>query len=82
MPVNKLVISNGKVQFIHDDELATAFKSHGDMNIRRASHVEPVEGGKWECDLSPVGGPRIGTFETREAALECERSWLMNNNWR
>jgi hypothetical protein len=82
MPVNKLIVVNGRVKFIHDDELATAMLKHGEMEISRASHVEPVSGGRWECDLSPVGGPKIGTFATREAALECERAWLIDNTWR
>ena len=30
--------------------------------IRRASHVEPDEAGRWWADLSPVGGPRLGPF--------------------
>jgi hypothetical protein len=44
--------------------------------IRRASHVEPDPGGRWWADLSPVGGPRLGPFPARSAALAAEQSWL------
>ena len=29
----------------------------GSIKIRRGSHVEPVEGGKWIADMKPVDGP-------------------------
>jgi hypothetical protein len=48
----------------------------GTPAIRRASHVEPDEHGRWWADLSPVGGPRLGPFLTRSPALNAERAWL------
>jgi len=48
----------------------------GVLVIRRASHVEPDEDGRWWADLSPVGGPLVGPCATRSAALEAERAWL------
>jgi len=48
----------------------------GDLSIRRASHVEPDERGQWWADLSPVGGPTLGPFDQRGAALTAERQWL------
>ena len=37
----------------------------GTPSIRRASHVEPDEQGRWHADLSPVGGPFLGPFDRR-----------------
>jgi hypothetical protein len=51
-------------------------------DIRRASHVEPVAGGKWTADMSPVGGPVLGPFETRSLALDAEVAWLNENEWK
>lgn len=76
---NKVIIENGRARFIHDDDLARAMARHGDLNISRASHVEPTPEGKWEVDLTPVGGPKVGTFIRREWALAFERNWLMRN---
>ncbi len=42
----------------------------------RASHVEPAPGGGWTADLSPVGGPTLGPFPLRSAALAAEAAWL------
>ncbi len=52
----------------------------GRMKIRRGSHVEPVDGGKWIADLSPVDGPTLGPFVFRSKALAAERRWL-ERNW-
>jgi len=52
----------------------------GVLSIRRASHVEPDAEGRWVADLSPVGGPPLGPFGLRSAALEAERAWL-EENW-
>lgn len=49
----------------------------GQLTIRRASHVEPDETGRWWADLSPSRGPRLGPFETRSAALLAEEEWLI-----
>ncbi len=48
----------------------------GAVSIRRASHVEPGDGGKWYADLSPSGGPTLGPFQLRSEALNAERDWL------
>jgi len=52
----------------------------GDLTIRRASHVEPDERGQWWADLSPVGGPLLGPFDRRGAALAAEERWL-DSHW-
>lgn len=51
----------------------------GPLTIRRASHVEPDETGRWWADLSPSNGPRLGPFETRSAALLAEEAWLITH---
>jgi hypothetical protein len=48
----------------------------GELCVRRASHVEPDEAGRWWADLAPVGGPRLGPFRLRSAALQAETAWL------
>ena len=50
----------------------------GTVSIKRASHVEPDEEGRWIADLSPLGGPRLGPFALRSEALEAEAAWLDN----
>jgi hypothetical protein len=50
--------------------------SLGLLSIRRASHVEPDNQGRWWVDLAPVGGPRLGPFLKRSEALDAERAWL------
>jgi hypothetical protein len=50
--------------------------SLGAVTIRRASHVEPDENRRWWADLSPRGGPRLGPFSHRSAALAVELAWL------
>lgn len=32
--------------------------------------------GWWVADMSPSGGPLLGAFPTRQAALDAERAWL------
>lgn len=51
----------------------------GKLQITRASHVEPDQDGRWLADLSPVGGPTLGPFEQRSAALAAEVGWLRAN---
>ncbi|MFZ5828501.1 MAG: hypothetical protein ACOY3P_00350, partial [Planctomycetota bacterium] len=48
----------------------------GTQTIRRASHVEPDEFGRWWVDLAPVGGPRLGPFSARSEALAAEVQWI------
>jgi hypothetical protein len=48
----------------------------GELSIRRASHVEPDDSGRWWADLAPVGGPRLGPFAMRSQALDAEQVWL------
>jgi hypothetical protein len=53
-----------------------SLSSLGEVSIRRASHVEPDDKGRWWVDLSPVRGPMLGPFAQRSEALEAEHKWL------
>jgi hypothetical protein len=48
----------------------------GILSIRRASHVEPDERGRWWADLRVSGGPKLGPFALRSTALTVELRWL------
>jgi hypothetical protein len=48
----------------------------GEVEVSRASHVEPDDRGRWWADLSPVGGPVLGPFALRSTALRAESEWL------
>jgi hypothetical protein len=64
----------GGVRCLYNEAVDLA--SLGAVSIRRASHVEPDESGKWWADLSPMRGPRLGPFTLRSQALDVERLWL------
>jgi hypothetical protein len=78
------VFEDGTVQFIYNDELRPLLDI-GDARIERASHVEPgdptkgQDALKWYADMHPVGGPVLGSFDTREQALAEEVSWIEAN---
>jgi hypothetical protein len=64
----------GRVRLVYTESLDLT--SLGPPTIRRASSVEPDEGGRWHADLGPVGGPVLGPFWRRSDALRAERCWL------
>ena len=64
----------GGVRCVYDEALPLS--EFGQLIIARGSHVEPTEIGHWTADLSPVGGPLLGPFESRSGALAAERDWL------
>jgi hypothetical protein len=71
----QLIISNqGIVSCVYAESLDLA--SLGRLSITRGSHVEPDDNGQWRVDLSPVGGPVLGPFTLRSAALAAEHEWL------
>ena len=69
-----IVGGDGNARCIYGEELNLA--ALGEIQIRRASHVEPDQSGQWWADLSPVGGPNMGPFTHRSLALEAEITWL------
>lgn len=69
--------TDGTVEGVYDDAMIPVLSALGRPLIRRAGHVE--EDGftiGWQADLSPIGGPVLGPFASRRAALEAERDWL------
>ena len=73
-----IIDSRGNCRCVYDE--AIPLPALGRIKIRRGSHVEPVPGGKWMADMSPVGGPLLGPFPFRSQALSAERRWL-EKNW-
>ena len=72
---------DGTIAAIHDDVLADLYEE-GKTEVKRASHVEPVDGGEqvnWVADMSPVGGPKLGPYRLRSEALGAEKTWLESN---
>jgi len=75
----QLVIEpKGTVRCIYSEQIDLA--AIGSPTITRASHVEPDQQGRWQADLSPVGGPLLGPFVIRSEALAAELVWL-EANW-
>ena len=73
-----LIHPDGSARCVYDE--AIDLTSLGDISIRRGSHVEPNEEGKWIADLSPLHGPELGPFPNRSEALSAEITWL-NEHW-
>ena len=69
-----IIQADGVVRFVYDETLDLT--TLGPLDIRRASHVEPTDDGRWTADLSPVDGPSLGPFTTRSEALVAEQEWL------
>ena len=68
------VSESGWIKAVHHDALV--WQRLGSVSIQRGSHVEPNANGEWTADLSPVGGPVLGPFTKRSAALAAEVRWL------
>lgn len=68
------IAPGGQVRGLYDE--AIDLTTLGRPRIVRASHVEPDDRGRWQADLAPVGGPLLGPFVTRSAALAAEAAWL------
>jgi hypothetical protein len=69
-----IITSRGTTTFIYTEMLDLSVL--GRPCIRRASHVEPDERGRWWADLGPVEGPRLGPYDRRSDALAAELAWL------
>ena len=69
-----VVDAGGDVRCVYGEELD--LREFGKLQITRASHVEPDAEGYWWADMGPVGGPVLGPFAERSAALSAERAWV------
>ena len=69
-----LVTPAGRIRCVYGDALD--LRALGRLEIRRGSHVEPDGEGQWSADLAPVGGPVLGPFDRRSAALAAEVATL------
>jgi hypothetical protein len=69
-----MIEASGNCRCIYSE--AIDIRQIGEARIRRGSHVEPTDDGRWTADLSPVNGPVLGPFSTRSAALAAEVAWL------
>ena len=68
--------AEGNLQFLYDDALKF-LEQHGDVQIIRASDVDPDAQGNWWADLSKSGvDVKLGPFVTRREALQAERNYL------
>src|SRR5262245_17016600 len=74
-PAMQLIVqTDGVIRCLYEEALDLG--ALGALAITRASCVEPGEHGNWLADLAPVGGPVLGPFAIRSAAIAAERDWL------
>lgn len=69
-----IILNDGSARCVYGESIN--LHALGQTDIRRASHVEPNTDGQWMADLSPVGGPILGSFMDRSQALAAETEWL------
>ena len=72
--IELLMTTHGIVRAIYTEVIP--IQVLGQVQIQRASHVEPDAAGRWWADLSPSGGPYLGPFTYRSEALQAEHDWL------
>ena len=69
-----VVQRDGLVRCVYGESIDLSAIGH--LDIRRGSHVEPDDNGRWLADLAPVDGPTLGPFLNRSKALTAELKWL------
>lgn len=75
-----MTVFNGELKTIYNDEFLPFFNKLGEVSTTRASYVEPIPGSTdWSIDLTPVGGPILRPFKTRDEAIQTEINWLLEN---
>lgn len=72
--IELLITTQGTVRAIYTEVIP--IQVLGQVQIQRASHVEPDSAGEWWADLSPSDGPLLGPYPCRSAALQAEHDWL------
>ncbi len=78
--MNINITADGELRFIYADDLQPLLEL-GTPQVRRASHVEPTDGGQWTADMSPVCGSVLGPFTLRSEALTAETEWLSKHGF-
>jgi len=76
--IQMVVDPSGQIRCVYGETIDLS--ELGSLSCRLGSHVEPNKEGHWMADLSPVGGPMLGPFTTRGAALRAEVAWL-HQHW-
>lgn len=71
-----VIAPDGTLRFVHSDSVAQLARGLGELRIARASHVEPTSDGRWQADMSPVGGPALPATDTRAESLAQEHAYL------
>ena len=69
-----LIEPSGNLRCIYGE--AIELNQLGSLTIKRGSHLEPDQQGRWWADLTPAGGPTLGPFSSRSLALAAEVEWL------
>jgi hypothetical protein len=69
-----LIEPSGDLRCIYGE--AIELNELGSLTIKRGSHLEPDQQGRWWADLTPAGGPALGPFSSRSLALAAEVDWL------
>ena len=69
-----LIESTGAARWLCGE--AIDLSSLGQLQISRASYVEPNADGQWLADLTPLSGPVLGPFPARSDALAAEAAWI------
>jgi hypothetical protein len=72
-----IVDADGTIYTVYGEGID--YRELGQVEIRRASHVEPASGADWAVDLTPVHGPAMGPFPSRTEALDAEYQWLRDH---
>ena len=73
-----IVDPTGQARCVYSEDIDLT--TLGEVDVSRASHVEPDAQGQWWADLSPVAGPKLGPVSKRSGALNAEISWL-SSHW-
>ena len=73
-PMEIIVEPTGDARCIYGEDIDLT--RLGEVDVVRASFVEPNHRGQWSADLSPVSGPNLGPFVRRSEALAAETEWL------
>jgi hypothetical protein len=74
-----IIGKDGTLRFIYSDALA-ALLGERKATVKRASHVEPTDDGRWTADMTPLGGSVLGPFTLRQEALDAEVAWRKEHN--